>query len=231
MSATHPHHAARLRACLQARVPSRPGARDATAHDLLGVDHPLARAEARVRALSVQSAAVSSLAVFNSLAWLLEPAGRYAVLLGTAAVVEAVLAVALVLTAHAKRDTIVRLIAEGRGGLPLETVARARRRLLRPEHRERLARAVDQMRREVARPLRGELPLYSRSVVGSVDRELASVARLLRAPHASADGVAMAQLVLSSESSPLYGSDPEELRQELGRLTFMLGAVDAHETA
>jgi hypothetical protein len=219
-----------LRARLQARRPPRPAARDATAHELLGAGHPLARMEARIRMLVAQSTGVSTLAALIGLVWLVEPEGRYVFALGAAAVVQAVLALSLVLTAHAKREAVLRLIAQGRGDLPLASVARLRPRLVRPKQRERLARSLDEMRREVARPLRGQLPLYSRAAVHAVDRELAKVAHLLRAHHVSPDGVAMAQLLLSAESSPLYGSDPEQLRRELGRLTFVLGAAAAHES-
>jgi hypothetical protein len=199
--------------------------RRGTAHELLGDEHPLARAQERTHALIVQSIGVSALAAFIGLAWLVEPDGRYAVALVAAAVVQAVLALALVPATSAKRDAVLRLVAEGRGELPLATVERMRRRLVRPQRRERLARSLDALRREAARPLRGPLPLYSRRVVGSVDPELARVAGLLREPHISPDGVARAHLLLSSESSTLYGDDAEQLRRELGRLTFALGYV------
>jgi hypothetical protein len=227
MSTTHSQVVSR-RARLEARVPFLPARRDATAHDLLGGEHPLARAEARAHTLVVQSTAVCALAAFVGLAWLVEPDGRYAVALVAAAVVQAGLALALVLATQAKRDAVLRLVAEGRGDLPLAAVARLRRRLLRPTGRERLAGSLDALRREVARPLRGALPLYSRGVVQSVDRELESVARLLRAPAVSPDGVAMTLLLLFSESSALYGDDAEKLRRELGRLTFLLGSAEAH---
>jgi hypothetical protein len=223
MSTTHPQIVSR-----RARVPFRLARRDATVHDLLGGEHPLARAEARTHTLIVQSAGVSTLAAFIGLAWLLQPDGRYAVALVAAAVVQAVLALALALATQAKRDAVLRLVAEGRGDLPLATVARLRRRLVRPKGRERLARSLDALRREVALPLRGRLPLYSRGVVQSADRELERVARLLRAPVVSPDGVAMALLLLFSDSSALYGDDAERLRRDLGRLTFMLGSADAH---
>ena len=227
MSTAHSQSVSR-RAHLQARGPSRRARRDATARDLLGGAHPLARAEARTHTLIVQSTGVSTLAAFVGLACLMDPHGLYAAALVAAAVVQAALALSLVLATQAKRDAILQLIAEGRGDLPLATVARLRRRLLRPKRRERLARSVDALRREVARPLRGALPLYSRGVVRSVDRELGRVACLLRAPHVSADGVAMAVLFLSADSSPLYGDDAERLRREIGRLTFLLGTAEAH---
>ena len=218
MPTTPPQPTVPRRATLDARVPGG----HATARDLLGAEHPLARTEARVRTLLQQSTAVLTFAALAGFAWLIEPGGPYPSLLAAAAVVQAALAVALVLAVHAERDAVLRLIAEGRGGLPLATVARVRHTLLRPQRRERLGRSVEKLRGEVARPLRGPLPLYSRAVIQSVDGELARVVRLLRAPTVSADGVAMAVLLLSSDSSPLYGDDAERLRDELGRLTFIL---------
>ena len=198
----------------------------ATAHDLLGAGHPLARIEARVHTLILQSTATLTVATLVGLAWLVEPNGGYAISLVAAAVVQAALAIAFVLTVHARRDAALRLIAYGRGGLPVKAVARLRRRLLQPQQRERLARSLEELRCEAARPLRGRLPLYSRGVVRSVDSELEKVTRLLRAQHVSPDGVAMALLVLSAESSPLFGDDPELLRGELGRVAFVLGSAD-----
>ena len=66
---------------------------------------------------------------------------------------------------------------------------------------------MDELRREAARPLPTTLPLYSPRVVRSVDHELAQVAHLLRSQPGSAQGPALAQLLLSASSSPLYGDD------------------------
>ena len=81
----------------------------------------------------------------------------------------------LVLRASARRDLVLDLIVEGRGDLPLRSVARERRRLRDPGHRVRLARALDALREEAATPLvrrSSRLPLYCRRVVAAVAPEL-----------------------------------------------------------
>jgi hypothetical protein len=205
---------------------ARPRASAAITRATLGAHHPLARAQARTEVLLGQSAAVTSVAALSAGAWVAAvPAAPCLALLIGAAVVQAGLGLALVLNVQARRDAVLCLIAEGRDGLPLAAVARRRRRLLDPAHRQRLARSLDDLRREARRPPRVGLPLYSRRVVRSVDGELARVADLLRATDATACGVAQAVVLLSGFASPLYGDDLERLRRELGRLGYQLRAT------
>ena len=199
---------------------------DATVDDLLGADHPLAQANALLHALIVQSGAVSTFAALSGVAWLADPDGPHPFLLAASALAQVLLAIALVLTVEAKRDAILSLIAGGRGDLPLEAIARGRRRLLRAEQRQRLARSLDELRCEAARPLSTPRSLCSPRVVRSVDVELAQIAHLLRSQPGTAQGAALAQLLLSAPSSPLYGDDAEQLRRDLGRLTFVLRSAD-----
>jgi hypothetical protein len=203
-----------------------PTMREATVHDLLGADHPLAHTNARLHTLIVQSGAVSTLAALAGVGWLADPDGPHLFLLAASAFVQVLLAIGLVLTLEAQRDAVLSLIARGRGDLPLAAIARGRRRLLRAEQRQRLARSLDELRCEAARPLPTPLPLYSPRVVRSVDVELAQIVHLLRSHHATAQGAALAQLLLSAPCSPLYGNDAEQLRRDLGRLTFVLRSAD-----
>lgn len=120
------------------------------------------------------------------------------------------------------------LIAQGRGALPLEAVVRERQRLLDPVHRERLARSLDVIRTEVGRPP-GEChqirPLYSVPVVGAVSSELGQAARLVR-NDGGLRGLARAEQLITDGHSPLYGDDEVILRQELGRIRFLLASRD-----
>ena len=76
---------------------------------------------------------------------------------------------------ESRHHRAVDLIAQGRGTLPVVAVVRARRRLLEPSDRERLARTLDVIRAEVRRPgAAGHRvqPLYNVSVVRAVSSEL-----------------------------------------------------------
>jgi hypothetical protein len=133
----------------------------------------------------------------------------------------------LVLRASAERDVVLDLIVDGRGDLPLRSVARERRRLLDRRHRVRLARALDALRDEAATSLvRGSsrLPLYDRRVVAAVVPELRPAAQALRRGDASVRGVALSERLLSGHDSPLYGGDADRLREELRRIRFLLEA-------
>jgi hypothetical protein len=129
----------------------------------------------------------------------------------------------------ARRRRAVELIAGGHGQMPVEAVVRARRRLLDAAERERLARTLDVFRAEVQRPPGGYHsvpPLYSVPVVRAVSSELAEVAQLVR-KGGGLRGLAGAEQLLTDGRSPLYGDVEEVLRQELGRIRFLLASCDA----
>ena len=132
---------------------------------------------------------------------------------------------------ESRHDRAVDLIAEGRGSLPVEAVLRARRRLRDPVGRERLARTFDVIRTEVARPARAchsMQSMYTLSVVRAASSELGEVARLVRAGGALR-GVARAERLVTDGRSPLYGDADVVLRQELGRIRFLLLSPDADQ--
>jgi hypothetical protein len=85
------------------------------------------------------------------------------------------------------------------------------------------------IRAEAARPP-GEChsvpPLYSVPVVRAVSSELADVTRLVRAGGALR-GLAGAELLVTDGRSPLYGDVEVLLRQELGRIRYLLATRDA----
>ena len=102
------------------------------------------------------------------------------------------------LGAH-RRDVCLELIVAGRDRLPLACVAREWRRLLNPRTAEQLAGSLDEILRVVAQrpPLHPGRPCVR--------------------------GVAAVEWLLTSAESPLYDVDVESLRQELGRVRYLLG--------
>jgi hypothetical protein len=128
------------------------------------------------------------------------------------------------LRAH-RRDLCLELIVAGRQALPLACVDRQRRRLLDPRTRERLARSIDEIANSASRPLPvhpAVRPIFYVLVIRRVAPELCQVALLLRGDAPCVRGVAAVEWLLTSPASPLYGVDVEPLREELGRVRYLL---------
>jgi hypothetical protein len=204
--------------------PARP--RPAGAQQVLGADHPLARAEHRVRWLGRQAATLGALLPVGALVTVIGAPDLRAVLLA-GALVEACLLVALAAAVAVTHETALDLIAHGRGALPLVSVRRRRARLLRPRHVQGLAEAIQALRSEARCPNRSHprsRPLYVPAVIREVDAELAATMHLLRSqPDATTLG--RIERLLGGASSPLYGDDARRLREHLARIHF--GAADA----
>jgi hypothetical protein len=129
------------------------------------------------------------------------------------------------LRAH-RRDVCLELIVAGRERLPLACVAREWRRLLNPRTAEQLAGSLDEILRVVAQrpPLHpAARPIFHIGVIRRVAPELHQVASLLRAGRPCVRGVAAVEWLLTSAESPAYDVDVESLRQELGRVPYLLG--------
>jgi hypothetical protein len=138
-------------------------------------------------------------------------------------VLAALLARLGVLVAASNRRA-VELIAQGRGELPVEAVVRVRQRLLDPGQRECLARALDVICAEAGRPpceCHPIPPLYRVPVVRAVSSDLGEVARLVRR-GGGLRGLAATEQLVTDGCSPLYGDSEAALRQELGRIRFLL---------
>ncbi len=142
------------------------------------------------------------------------------VLVAAGLVVE--LVVVAVAGAHVstRRDSVLEMISEGRGGLPLRAVERARRRLASAPHQLRLARWLDAMRHEAEQPVRVR-PIYTRRVILAVAPELALLADHLRTGEARLRGVAATERLLVDGTSALYGPDERPLREELRRIRYL----------
>jgi hypothetical protein len=125
----------------------------------------------------------------------------------------------------ARRELCLELIVDGRQGLPLTCIERERRRLLDPRTWERLAKSIDEILNSAGRPLPvhpAVRPIFHVRVIRRVAPELCQVASLLRGDAPCVRGVAAVEWLLRSPPSPLYGVDIESLREELGRVRYLL---------
>jgi hypothetical protein len=190
---------------------------------LLGPEHPLARAESRLRVLQAQLAVTGALGgVMLGFSPLLgAPALHLAM---GAAAVSAVLVGAILVARSSLRDHALELIASGREELPLPVVESERSRLSDRRYRRGLARTLDVIR---ADPESREWwsPVYAdRDAVRGARDELTEVARLLRElPTVRARGVALVtRLIRDGATSPLYRGPAPRLREELGRIRHVL---------
>jgi hypothetical protein len=200
--------------------------RAAQARALLGGEHPLARAEERMRWLRAQAAADAAL-VTGSAAGLVAGATELLALLVAAATVQIGIIAGLFAAAGVRRRRALELIAAGRAALPLAAVRRERARLARRVGA--LAASLERMRVDARRPMRNRpivAPLYVPSVIREVDADLERTARLLRDGTPDLAAVARTEELLGGESSPLYGPDVRRLREELARLQYALIARD-----
>ena len=193
------------------------------AEGLLGVSHPLAvllhmwetAIEQVLGVAAVQAAGVGLMCGGA-------PFGLSLAL--AAAVVQIALGWRLALLGMVRRDLCLELIIEGRGGVPLAAVEHERRRL-DPRRRARLARLIEELvelaDRWPTRPAQPR-PLFDSRVVRQVAPQLRETACLVRAGDPPAPGVALVERLVTSGTSPLYGSEVEQLRQELGRARYLL---------
>jgi hypothetical protein len=124
-----------------------------------------------------------------------------------------------------RRELCLELIVAGREALPLACVDRERRGLLEPRAWERLAKSIDEIANSASRPLPPHpavRPIFYVRVIRRVAPELGQVASLLRGDAPCVRGVAAVEWLLTSPASPLYSVDVEPLRQELGRVRYLL---------
>jgi hypothetical protein len=196
--------------------------RATSAQEVLGREHPLARAEERVRWLEVQ-ALVLAVVLTGSTGALVAGARELLAVLLAAGAVQVTVAIWLASAVGSRRERALSLIAAGRDRLPLEAVRRERARLADPQRATLLARSLDRLRCEAGRPYGKRpivAPLYVPAVIREVDAELTRIVRmLLTAPRLVA--VARAELLLRGPSSPLYGDDSLRLREELRRIQYL----------
>lgn len=192
--------------------------------ELLGPAHPLTRVEDNLADLHTRSLVVAAL-LCAGMAALLDGLATGLPLVIAAAVVEVALACRAVLLADSRREHALALIVQGHGDLPIDAIARQRRRLLDPARRHRLAKAFDEIRDEALhpRPPQGRMrPIFNPRIITATAPELTTIARLLRDDDAGLSGIAMAHQLLTRGGSPLYRSDVRLLREELHRIHYHL---------
>jgi hypothetical protein len=191
------------------------------AHDVLGREHPLARAEERVRWLRRQAAAVAAVLLASAPAVLVDVPHASAVAVASAAV-EGILLLAATGASASVRHHARALVTGGSGTVPLAAVQRERSRLLAPRRRHALADAIDDLRDEASRPYACRplrQPLYVPAFIRQLDDELAEIAETLRRRDPDITAVARIERLLGACDSPLYGRDLDELRHALRRIT------------
>jgi hypothetical protein len=191
--------------------------------DLLGAAHPMVRITGAIAVVERQAFALAIVLVASVAA---AADGSVAMAVAVSAAVVLVVLVAIVATLlDQRRRLAVDLIAEGRGGLPLRAVEREHHRLADVRTRVRLAKSFERVI-EVALASRrlapDPLPMVRPWVAAAVGAELSCVAALLRGTSPGLRGVASAQRLLTDGGSPLYGRDVAALREELGRVRFLL---------
>ena len=191
----------------------------ASPQEVLGADHPLARALDRVGVLRRQ-AGVTALAAVASAVGLLADVDWAPPALTAAIVVELVLALGLAMAVSEARERARDLVIAG-DEVDVPVVARQRRRFLSRRQHLVLASSLEDLVRcaeRADRDMGGLLPLHDPLLIRRVGPELLALASELRSAAVEVRGVARIERLLTSGSSPLYGKQIEELRAELVRI-------------
>jgi hypothetical protein len=149
--------------------------------------------------------------------------------LAAAAAVQLALLVAASYLRSRTRDIAEELIASGNDAArALSTVEEERRRLASRKERRRLARSLELLVHDAEHWPRGAVryqPPPGVICLRLVVDEAREVVELLDAEPADVRGVALtSRLLTDGRASPLYGTDPEPLREELRRIRFLLAA-------
>jgi hypothetical protein len=196
-------------------------------HQLLGSDHPYARANDTLGALCRQLAAVSLL-LGASVAALALGVGQAVTLAICSAIVLLVLGAVAGEQWDRRRHAARQLVLDGRESLPLPPIQRERRRLLEERTRHYVARSFERVLQHVTRrpaPVPASVrPLFDVGTVAAVAEDLRAIVALLHAGVPQARGIALAERLLTEGVSPLYGYDALALRDELRRVRYLLTA-------
>jgi hypothetical protein len=205
----------------------RPSRRGPSPQEVLGADHPLARALDLVGVLRRQ-VAVTSLAVAASAVGLLVRVDWALTAVVVGLVVELVLVLGLAIAVSDARERARDLVIEG-VEVEVPAVVRQRRRLLSERQRHVLASSLEDLVRCSERADRDTgrlLSVYDPSLIRRGGPELLGLASELRSASLGVGGVARIERLLTSGSSPLFGSQIDELRAELAGIrneTAVLG--------
>ncbi len=201
---------------------------------VLGGDHPLSQMAALVRVLAWLVAATSGVMAAGAVG----VAGRRAWgirLLCAAVVTELILLMLFALARQLQREHALRLIASGRGWLPVAEIAREAQRLVTPGHRAQLAERLERALEEAA--CWHQLPAASRPPPGirrlcAFAPEVRAIAGQLRSGQPALPGVALLELFLAGGyGSPVYAGDQDVLREHLWQIRYLMCAAAATEGA
>ena len=200
--------------------------RSPKAPSVLGDDHPVSRSAIQIHTLAVQATATSSTVLLGALA-VAEHRSWGVRLLSAAVLVELTLLAILALARQIQREHILRLIAGGGERLRLEEVSREVRRLANPRYSAQLAKRLERALKDAQRwhriPIASRPPQGIRLLAGFAG-ETRAIVEQLRAGHAALPGVALLDLVLSGGyESTLYAGDREALREQLWRISHLMG--------
>jgi hypothetical protein len=202
---------------------TRPATESAAAGELLGPDHPLARA---LEAWQTGIEQVVVLVVVEAFAagLLSRGASSGLPLLIAAALVQVVIIARLALMRTRVHEQCRELIIERRASADLASVERERRRLADPRCRCELARSLERLaERAAATTAMGpNMPLH---FAREVEPELREIATLLRADTTDVVGVARTERLITFAGSALYGDDERRLRDELAQIRYRLLAA------
>ncbi len=193
--------------------------------EVLGAEHPLARAADLVQTFERQAGVV--------LAVILLSAGATAVgmpvaltVLSAALAVELLLAVALGLARQTRAERAWDVIVAGGAGLGVAEVACERERLSGAGRRAELAatlgRALDAAERWHQIPIACRPPEGVR-VLRRFGPQVRVIVDHLGSGRADVRGIALlARFLVGGYGSPLYAGDPEAVRRELARIAYLL---------
>jgi hypothetical protein len=204
-----------MRAGSPAHLPDRQPSPRAAA--FLGGDHPLVRVVDLRNALRRQSLVSAAAVLIGTIGFASGARWGLPVLIA-AAIVQFLISLAFALLALLQQTLVWDLIIEGRGDLPLPSLARELRRLQRPREHARLARDLEQLVQQAERwPMsRPTLrPIFDPRQIRAEAPELRLIGALLHSGSVDVRGVAHVERLLRLGDSPLYRREPDELHREL----------------
>lgn len=189
---------------------------------VLGAGHPLVDVVAKLRTCTEQLLAIAIVHLLAVSLWAWR-AGPAVALVAGAIASELAFGLRIFLLRQSRRDLCLDLIVAGREALPVPAIAAERRRLSTPGYASQLARCLRQL---VSPPSAGAIlltarPPISARMVDELAPELRELDRRLRDEQVSCRAIALVEQLISSPFSPLYGTDSDALRRELGRVRFL----------
>jgi hypothetical protein len=195
-----------------------------TAGALLGLGHPLVGVLYACHITGDEIVVVGAVQV-AAVVLLFANAPFALALMVAAAVVQLALGTRFAMLRAYRRELCLDLVIGGRERLPLAVLERELRRLRDPQFQARLARAVEDFA-DIADHDRREIglgpPVYDRRVLAAVEPQLRDLVRSLRADAVAVRGVALLDRLITAGTSPLYGGRVGPLRDELGRIRYLL---------